>query len=452
MPAELTALTLGLLRMLALQAVLFSAGAVVIALCTQPARRIVLARAVLLGSLAMVPVVIAGWGPRWSLAWSTSAWASTPTSAWYWPTSARASGWFLSAYAALAGALAGWTFLGLWAARRVRARAQPACAPVLAVYRRIAEPCPAPPELRVSPHAKRPMLLGAVRPVILIPPSLDLPERIQEARLTLLHEIEHSRRADVASALLAGLVQAGWPMLPMVWWIRAQMLLDQELLADRAAAERFGGPAPYASSLVQFASQADSAGTALKAVQSARTPLMLRVLMLLKHAGPVELKVPAWWKAAATVAVGLGVWAISGATLPQPPGLNSPKLSNPTHGTFQLSRLVVKPAPASSDGRVRPYRVCRLPRSYRVSVDVWADPADLGRMEVAGFPLPQAPPSGLESFHRVEVERNRQDCRLWVDGQPVPPQTPSPLSPGGWLELRPAPGKPGRYRDLVLRW
>ena len=52
----------------------------------------------------------------------------------------------------------------------------------------------------------------------------------------------------------AKLAQAIWFFLPPIWWIRDQMKLDQEFLADRGAVEQFGTSGRYASTLVDLAS------------------------------------------------------------------------------------------------------------------------------------------------------------------------------------------------------
>ena len=48
------------------------------------------------------------------------------------------------------------------------------------------------------------------------------------------------------------MAQAIWFFLPHVWWLRSQFLIDQEFLADRSAAERYGTSSDYASSLLSL--------------------------------------------------------------------------------------------------------------------------------------------------------------------------------------------------------
>ncbi len=434
-----------LIRALFAEAVLLSLGAGAMVLCRQPARRVVIARSVLAGSLAMVPFMILGLGPLWRADWlvlappSAGSASLVPESVRAWIPSRPVGGSVLvCVYAVLMGAMAGWTLLGLWVSRRLRRRSFAPGHEVRAEYRAMASSFGRVPELRVSDRARGPMLLGLARPVIVIPPTLDDPARLQEARLGLLHELEHRERGDVGSVLLASAVQACWPVLPMVWWIRAQLLLDQEFLADRGASARFGAPVAYASSLVSLASEPAPSGS-VPVASGAKTPLMLRVLMLVKSPFSVESHVPAWWRLAVAVLVGLSVWVASGAVRNDSKGIPSPAPTRPTHGEFRLTRLVVEPAPAGTDGRTRPYRVmCPRHDSFSLSVEVWAAPQDLTRIEIAGVPLTECARHPLEAFHQVQIEIKNGTCSARLDGRPIP--TPSSLPEGRWIEFRPAPG------------
>jgi hypothetical protein len=236
----------------------------------------------------------------------------------------------------------------------------------------------------------------------------------------------------------------------MVWWIRAQLLLDQEFLADRGASVRFGAPVEYASSLVSLASKPTPSGP-VPVTSGARTPLMLRVLMLVRSPFSVEAHVPVWWRLAVAVLVGLSVGVASGAVRVDPNGVPSPAPHRSAHGEFRLARLVVEPGRTAKDGRTRPYRVmCPRHDSFQLSVEVWAAPQDLSRIEVAGVPLAECAEHPLEAFHQVEIEIREGTCSATIDGWPIP--SPTSLPEGRWIELRPAPGKSGRYRNLVVRW
>ncbi len=446
-----------LLRALMGEAVLLSLGAVAMVLCRQPARRVLIARAVLAGSLLMIPFLILDLGPRWRLGvfWSVdsaSVVTLVPDAIRPWLAKLRANrAGFLCVYAGLFGAMSGWTLLGFWASNRLRSLSVPPGADVEAAYRAFAAPFGRVPELRVSERARGPMLLGALRPVIVIPPALDDPQRLEAARLSLLHELEHSQRGDLGAVLLASAVQSCWVVLPMVWWIRAQLLLDQEFLADRGASTRFGASGAYASSLVSLASDPVHAGVSPTASRGSRSALMLRVLMLVKSPFPVEACAPGCCRLVVPLVVVFAVWVASGAVRPESSDSPAGVPVRSAHRDFRLSRLVIEPGRVGSDGRSKPYRVmCPLPDSFQLSVEVWAAPGDLSAIEVAGVPLVACAEHVSETFHLVRIERRNGQCHVSVDGQPV--EASPARSEARWLELRPAPGRAGRYRNLVVRW
>ena len=110
------------------------------------------------------------------------------------------------------------------------------------------------PLLRVSSRVQHPVVVGLFRPTILIPLAFDEPEGDPELlRLSLLHEMAHAEQWDPWFGTIAGLAQIVWFFLPQTWWLRSQLLIDQEFMADRFAAIRYGTSSGYAASLVSLA-------------------------------------------------------------------------------------------------------------------------------------------------------------------------------------------------------
>ena len=93
------------------------------------------------------------------------------------------------------------------------------------------------PALRCQSRVQHPVVVGFLHPTILIPPALDEPGGDPELlRLSLLHEIAHADQWDPWFGTIASLAQTVWFFLPQIWWLRSQLLIDQEFLADRSAA------------------------------------------------------------------------------------------------------------------------------------------------------------------------------------------------------------------------
>src|SRR5262249_53655914 len=152
-------------------------------------------------------------------------------------------------------------------------------------------------------------------------------------RLSLLHELAHVERFDHWFGMVASLAQSLWFFLPQVWWIRSQLSIDQEFLADRSAALRYGSSFEYASSLWMMAarsrlrggdgrscrpvpatvgiSQSRCPGAAPVLLSSGSasakvgisSPLFQRILMLLHCPFAIEARTPRLWSWSSKIAL-----------------------------------------------------------------------------------------------------------------------------------------------------
>ena len=150
-----------------------------------------------------------------------------------------------------------WLLLGFWGVRwLIRHSRAPSAAATEIFDRLLADGVHrrSRPALRVTSRVQHPVVVGFFHPTILIPPVLDEPGGDPELlRLSLLHEIAHADQWDPWFGTIASLAQTVWFFLPQIWWLRSQLLIDQEFLADRAAALRYGTSSGYASSLLSLA-------------------------------------------------------------------------------------------------------------------------------------------------------------------------------------------------------
>lgn len=111
-----------------------------------------------------------------------------------------------------------------------------------------------------SSAVRSPMMLGLVRPVILLP-ERDL--TISELDLTLRHELLHLKRRDVAYKAVMLLANAVHWFNPLVWWMAREAGRNLELCCDEAVIRSLngGGRREYGQVLLQAA--ADASGPAL---------------------------------------------------------------------------------------------------------------------------------------------------------------------------------------------
>jgi beta-lactamase regulating signal transducer with metallopeptidase domain len=111
------------------------------------------------------------------------------------------------------------------------------------------------PELRCGAGVARPMLVGAFRPAILLPPAwLAAPRSAAEVPAVLAHELAHVRRRDLAWSGLAGLARCLFFFHPLVWLAHREALMAREAACDAMALAASGvGRAEYARILLNFA-------------------------------------------------------------------------------------------------------------------------------------------------------------------------------------------------------
>ncbi len=216
----------------------------------------------------------------------------------------------------------GWILLGLALARWLVRQAAEARPSTRLVYDSLVDRYrDRPPRLKVCSRTNRPVLVGVLGGTILIPPGLERPIEGERLRMSLAHELAHAERLDSFFCLLGRVTHAIWFFVPPLWWIAAQLRLDQEFLADRRATARLGAsPISYASTLIEMAapdrSQALVDPCAPRATaSSAGSNLVLRVLMLLRCPFPVEGRGPAWWRWGMTMLALVGAVVVSTLSL-----------------------------------------------------------------------------------------------------------------------------------------
>ncbi|QDV33328.1 M56 family metallopeptidase [Tautonia plasticadhaerens] len=431
----------------------------------QPIRRRDLARAGAIGSLALIPlsaVPIGRVGYTLDLPGAVG------------PVAAEAMGRAFSAipvdlarvltigYLAAAAAGVGWSLLGTWAMRGLVRTTRPASMGARKLYQALPfEGGSRRPALGVSDRVRRPVLVGGRRRTIVIPEDWDRddPAAAVRLRLGMLHELAHAERGDPAFHWVAGVSHAVWFAIPFSWWLRRQLRIDQEFLADNRAARSFGDAASgYAASLVETAAKGARPGSwgvttpgGSDRVDLDGSPLLQRVAMLVHCPFPVEGSSPASWRWGVPLVATLVLLAASRLNLALgPPGESSPgPAGRPV--AFGLSDLEIDVATSHRSLRLP----ARLPDRFDLSMDLLAESSTLGEIAVAGVPLgrmarvrPEDAP-GPEAWHRVRLVVLGGLARLWVDGHPRAGVTWDPI-PGGFLTITPAPGRPLRVRDLSL--
>ncbi len=98
-----------------------------------------------------------------------------------------------------------------------------------------------------------PVLVGIIRPLILLPPAALSGWSVEQIEMVLLHELAHLRRWDNLVNLVQRVIESLLFFHPVVWWLSGWVRLERELCCDRLVVERLGRPFAYVEMLVAVA-------------------------------------------------------------------------------------------------------------------------------------------------------------------------------------------------------
>ena len=130
-----------------------------------------------------------------------------------------------------------------------------------------------------------PVLVGIVRPMILVPPAALTGWSPEEIEMVLLHELAHVRRWDNLVNLAQRIVEACLFFHPVVWLVSGWVRQEREACCDAVVIGHTAKPQAYAELLVNLA----TSQTPVVSVAMARHPLSRRVRTILKLEDPPML-------------------------------------------------------------------------------------------------------------------------------------------------------------------
>jgi len=116
-----------------------------------------------------------------------------------------------------------------------------------------------PPLVLESEGQGSPLLIGILRPAIVLPTITMNRLDASELRLVISHELAHVVRRDLVCSLFAAIIRGLFYFHPLAWFSERQMSLAQEMAADELAMElQHQNPAKYASILLSVVSKIGS--------------------------------------------------------------------------------------------------------------------------------------------------------------------------------------------------
>ncbi|MEO8591942.1 MAG: GWxTD domain-containing protein [Candidatus Solibacter sp.] len=244
-----------------------------------------------------------------------------------------------------------------WSARRLRDRGVCAAAAIwqerlLALSGRLAIARPV--VLLESALSEVPVVIGYLRPVILMPVGLLTGLPSEQVEGILLHELAHIRRHDYVVNLLQILVENLLFYHPATWWISGTIRAERENCCDDLAVATQGDALAYASALTALEANRGAVRDAVLAATGGS--LMKRIRRLLvQPEGPRATLTPVLSAALLTVtaAAVLAAWqsAPPAPPLPPPPATpGAPTLPPPPPAQVRDVSPPSPPAPPATPG------------------------------------------------------------------------------------------------------
>jgi beta-lactamase regulating signal transducer with metallopeptidase domain len=148
-----------------------------------------------------------------------------------------------------------------------------------------------------------PVLIGVLRPMILLPPAALNLWTIEQLEMVLWHELAHLRRWDNLVNLLQHVVESFLFFHPAVWWVSGWARLERELCCDLLVVTHTGRARAYATTLAALAEiPAPRRRSALVAMAENNVVLRIRRILDLEGSS-TTMKLSRWAIAAAAALV-----------------------------------------------------------------------------------------------------------------------------------------------------
>jgi hypothetical protein len=107
-------------------------------------------------------------------------------------------------------------------------------------------------ELLESGLVKTPMVIGAIKPIVLFPIGVINHLTADQVEAVLAHELAHILRNDFAFNIIQSIIEILFYFHPAVWWISANIRAERENCCDDIAVGISGNPLTYAKALVSL--------------------------------------------------------------------------------------------------------------------------------------------------------------------------------------------------------
>ncbi|CAN5340456.1 hypothetical protein BH23VER1_BH23VER1_17080 [soil metagenome] len=177
------------------------------------------------------------------------------------------------------------------------------------------------PPLLVSARATVPVLVGLVRPVIMLPASALTGLSEFQLRQIVAHELAHLRRLDPWVNHFQAVAETLFFFHPAAWWISRQIRREREHACDDLVVRTFERPTDYARALLTLKENAAGTGLVLAATSPGKSDLAVRIDRILGFSAHLQPR-PSFIPLAATALaafVGIAIFAGNSVAAPDRP-------------------------------------------------------------------------------------------------------------------------------------
>jgi TRAP-type C4-dicarboxylate transport system substrate-binding protein/beta-lactamase regulating signal transducer with metallopeptidase domain len=205
---------------------------------------------------------------------------------------------------------------GLWVLRKLRTRlTKPVSTMLMAQLNSVAERLglARTVQLRESLAVTVPLVVGWLKPMILLPSSVMSGLSVKQLEMILAHELAHIRRHDYLVNLLQSVIETLLFYHPAVWWVSGKIRHERELCCDDLAIKVCGGDKQsYAQALADL----DDLRPNVQLVQAATGgSLVNRVLRLVDQAITKSLDPRQWMVGLSVITISLVMFTVIGLNL-----------------------------------------------------------------------------------------------------------------------------------------
>ncbi|MFG0256320.1 MAG: M56 family metallopeptidase [Phycisphaerales bacterium JB043] len=160
-----------------------------------------------------------------------------------------------------------------------------------------------------STLAPAPMVVGCLRPIVLVPASALTSLSHEQLRGVLAHELAHIRRHDHIINTAQAVIESLLFFHPAIWWLSSRIRIEREFCCDDIAIGRVANAKTFAEALVELESLRLTYQHA--AIAANGGSLMQRITRILGAPSTTRNRSPLWKSAAMMVSV----VALTGASI-----------------------------------------------------------------------------------------------------------------------------------------